>query len=88
MDDLPANPTASFPDVRRPVCPRIYLCGRLAIESGATVLLERGFPGRQGRLLWVYLVLNRQRPVGRERLAHALWAVLAANLERRSRPRA
>jgi DNA-binding SARP family transcriptional activator len=35
--------------------------------------LEGGLPGRQGRLLLAYLVLNRHRLVGREELAEALW---------------
>jgi SARP family transcriptional regulator, regulator of embCAB operon len=52
---------------------RLYLCGRLAIEHGATVVTEREFPARQGRLVWAYLALHRKRPVGREDLAEALW---------------
>lgn len=52
---------------------RLYLCGRLAIEDGQTVIAERDFPARQGRLVWAYLALHRKRPVGREDLAVALW---------------
>ncbi|HEY8601020.1 MAG TPA: BTAD domain-containing putative transcriptional regulator [Thermomicrobiales bacterium] len=52
---------------------RLYLCGHLAIEYGATIITEREFPARQGRLLWAYLTLHRKRPVGREDLAEALW---------------
>lgn len=52
---------------------RLYLCGRLAIEHGETIIAERDFPARQGRLAWAYLALNRKRPVGREDLAVALW---------------
>ena len=52
---------------------RIYVCGRLAIEHDASVLLESAFPARQGRRLWAYLVLNRRQPVGREELAEAIW---------------
>jgi DNA-binding SARP family transcriptional activator len=52
---------------------RLYLCGRLAIEHGETVVAERDFPARQGRLVWAYLALHRKRPVGREDLAEALW---------------
>ena len=52
---------------------RLYLCGRLAIEQGRTIVTERDFPARQGRLVWAYLVLHRKRPVGREDLAEALW---------------
>lgn len=51
---------------------RIQLCGRVAVElDGRRV--ERDLPGRQGRLLFVYLVLNRLRPVGRSELVEALW---------------
>lgn len=53
--------------------PRIYVCGRLAIESGDRRVLERDFPARQGRLMWSYLVVHRQRPSGRLELAEALW---------------
>lgn len=52
---------------------RIYVCGQLAIERGTTVIYETDLPARQGRLLWVYLVLNRKRPVSRDDLAEAIW---------------
>jgi DNA-binding SARP family transcriptional activator len=52
---------------------RIYICGRLAVEHGETVLYERDFPARQGRRLWAYLVVHRRKPVGRETLADAVW---------------
>lgn len=52
---------------------RIYLCGRLAVESGDHVLTERALPARQGRRLWTYLVLNRRRPISRDDLAGAIW---------------
>jgi DNA-binding SARP family transcriptional activator len=52
---------------------RIYIFGRLAIESGPHVVREAAFPARQGRRLWAYLVLRRQWPVGREDLASAVW---------------
>lgn len=54
--------------------PRIYVCGRLAIEAGALLVREDEFPGRQGRLLWTYLVLHRRGPVGRMDLAEAIWS--------------
>lgn len=51
----------------------IQLCGRYVVElAGARV--ESKLPGRQGRLLLAYLVLNRDRPVGRSRLVDALWS--------------
>ena len=59
MDELPAV--------------RVYVCGRLAIEHGETVLREAAFPARQGRRLWTYLVLRRRWPVGRDELAGAIW---------------
>ena len=34
---------------------------------------EGALPGRLGRRLWAYLVLNRHRPVGRPELVAALW---------------
>jgi DNA-binding SARP family transcriptional activator len=73
MDELPARVADAPPTVRSGASPRIYICGRLAIEAGPSFLVERHFPARQGRRLWVYLVLNRARPVGRERLAAAVW---------------
>ncbi|HVX20758.1 MAG TPA: BTAD domain-containing putative transcriptional regulator [Acidimicrobiales bacterium] len=51
---------------------RIQLCGRLTIERDDR-RLETDLPGRQGRLLFTYLVVNRHRPVARDELAEALW---------------
>jgi DNA-binding SARP family transcriptional activator len=51
---------------------RIQLCGRfVARVSGKR--LERELPGRQGRLLFAYLALNRDRVASRAELAEALW---------------
>lgn len=51
---------------------RVQVCGRLAVElDGRRV--EGDLPGRQGRLAFVYLVVNRAREVGRDELADALW---------------
>ena len=52
---------------------RIQLCGRLSIEGLARTIDEVEFPGRLGRRLWAYLVLNRRRPVGRGEIVAALW---------------
>ena len=52
---------------------RIYLTGSLAVESGATLLGEREFPGRQGRLAFAFLAAERHRPVPRDELAEVLW---------------
>jgi SARP family transcriptional regulator, regulator of embCAB operon len=50
----------------------IQLCGRFAVELDAEQV-ERRLPGRQGRLLFAYLVLNRDRTVSRSELINAVW---------------
>src|SRR3954468_3252290 len=52
---------------------RIPLCGRLVVEWDGE-RLERDLPGRQGRLLFAYLAMNRDRPVRRDELIEALWS--------------
>jgi SARP family transcriptional regulator, regulator of embCAB operon len=52
---------------------RIYLTGHVAIEQDGTVVTEREFPGRQGRLAFVYLTLRRDRPTSRADLTNVLW---------------
>ena len=51
---------------------RIQICGPLAIERDGQRLDAR-LPGHQGRLLFTYLVVNRNRQVPRDELAEALW---------------
>jgi YVTN family beta-propeller protein len=51
----------------------VFLTGRVAAEANGHVLDEARFPGRQGRLLFVYLVAARGRPVPRDELADAIW---------------
>lgn len=51
---------------------RIQLCGRLVVELDRR-RIEADLPGRQGRLLFAYLVVNRLRAMSREELAEALW---------------
>ena len=51
---------------------RIHLCGRLVARI-AGERVETALPGRQGRLLFAYLVLERARPATREELTEALW---------------
>jgi SARP family transcriptional regulator, regulator of embCAB operon len=51
---------------------RIQICGPLVIERRGQ-RLEGQLPGRQGRLLFTYLVLQRHRQVDRGELAEALW---------------
>jgi DNA-binding SARP family transcriptional activator/tetratricopeptide (TPR) repeat protein len=56
---------------------RIRLCGRLAVQLGGESR-EQLIRGRQGRMLLAFLVLNRRRPVPRDRLVDALWRQDAA----------
>jgi SARP family transcriptional regulator, regulator of embCAB operon len=51
---------------------RIQLCGRLVAEVDGR-RIEQALPGRQGRLLFAYLVANRAQPIARGELADALW---------------
>ena len=51
---------------------RIQICGALAIERDGQRLDAR-LPGRQGRLLFTYLVVNRHRYITRHEVAEALW---------------
>ena len=51
---------------------RIQICGALTVERDGQRLDAR-LPGRQGRLLFVFLVVNRHRQVPRDELAEALW---------------
>jgi DNA-binding SARP family transcriptional activator len=52
---------------------RIYLTGQVRIEAGGRLVEERQLPGRQGRLLFAYLVCERLRPVPRDELGEAVW---------------
>jgi DNA-binding SARP family transcriptional activator/tetratricopeptide (TPR) repeat protein len=51
---------------------RIQLCGRLSVELDGVELVN-SLRGKQVPLLLAYLVLNRERPVGRDELIGALW---------------
>jgi SARP family transcriptional regulator, regulator of embCAB operon len=51
---------------------RIQICGALAVERDGERLDSR-LPGRQGRLLFTYLVVNRHRSITRSEVAEALW---------------
>lgn len=51
---------------------RIQLCGPTIVERGGE-RLEGRLPGRQGRLLFAYLVVNRHRPTSRDELIAAVW---------------
>ena len=51
---------------------RIQLCGRFVVDiDGARI--EGTLPGRRGRVLFAYLVLNRGRPLPRDKLLMAGW---------------
>jgi DNA-binding SARP family transcriptional activator len=52
--------------------PRIQLCGRFVLELDGR-RIDAQLPSRQGRLLFAYLALNRDRTVTRDELVDALW---------------
>jgi SARP family transcriptional regulator, regulator of embCAB operon len=55
-----------------PGATRIQLCGRLVVElKGRRV--EDALPGGKGRLLFAYLVLNRDRRISRDELLTAIY---------------
>jgi DNA-binding SARP family transcriptional activator len=51
---------------------RIHLCGRLTADIAGR-RIENELPGRQGKLLFAYLVVNRMRAATRTELIDALW---------------
>jgi YVTN family beta-propeller protein len=59
--------------VTRGLQPRVSLLGRVSLETDGRAVDESRFPGRQGRLLFAYLVAERGRAVPRDELAEALW---------------
>jgi DNA-binding SARP family transcriptional activator/DNA-binding beta-propeller fold protein YncE len=52
---------------------RISLTGRVSIEANGARLGDRSFPGRQGRLVFAYLLSEEGRAVPRDELAEVLW---------------
>lgn len=50
----------------------VQLCGSLVVEADG-VRLESKLPGRQGRLLFGYLVVNDDRSISRDELVTAAW---------------
>lgn len=52
---------------------RIYLAGRVCIENRGVIRDETALPGRQGRLLFCFLVLNQALPIARHQLVNAVW---------------
>ena len=60
-----------------PAATRIQLCGRLVVElDGRRV--EDALPGAKGRLLFAYLVLNRDRRLSRDELLTAVYGEAAS----------
>jgi SARP family transcriptional regulator, regulator of embCAB operon len=55
-----------------PPATRIQLCGRLVVELDGRRVEDR-LPGAKGRLLFAYLVLNRDRRMGRDELLTAVY---------------
>lgn len=51
---------------------RIQLCGRFVADIDGS-RIEDALPGRLGRVLFAYLVLNRGRPLPRDKLLMAGW---------------
>jgi len=52
---------------------KVFLAGRVAVETNGVVSDEERFHGRQGRLFFAYLVAEQGRAVPRDELAEALW---------------
>jgi len=52
---------------------RVYVTGRLCLESAGRRLLETQLGSRQGRTALAYLVCERRRAVPREELAEVVW---------------
>jgi YVTN family beta-propeller protein len=52
---------------------RISLTGEVSIEANGARLDETSFPGRQGRLVFAYLLAEEGRSVPRDELAQILW---------------
>ncbi len=60
------------PTLTRQPSTRIQICGRLAVEIAGRSITEL-IARRQGRLLFIYLVVNRHRHASRDELVEALW---------------
>ena len=52
---------------------KVFLAARVAVDTDGVVIDEERFQGRQGRLLFAYLVAEQGRAVPRDELAEALW---------------
>ena len=56
-----------------PIPLRIYLTGRVAIESGSQLIDQDEFPGKQGVVAFARLLLPRELSVSRDELATVVW---------------
>lgn len=73
LAQLTTEPPAAFRSAGRlAVAPTVTLFGGLRIDFDGHDVAER-LPGRQGRALVAYIVLNRDRPVSRDELLDVLW---------------
>ena len=52
---------------------RVYLCGSVAIESADRLVRDGDLGGRQGRLLFVFLMSRAAQPVAKAELVRAMW---------------
>jgi DNA-binding SARP family transcriptional activator len=52
---------------------RIYLTGEICLTSERELVRASDLPGRQGRVVFAYLVTERGRAVSRDELAETLW---------------
>jgi DNA-binding SARP family transcriptional activator len=51
---------------------KVQLCGKLVVELNGERVEER-LPGRQGRALFAFLTVNRNRVLSRDEVAAAIW---------------
>jgi YVTN family beta-propeller protein len=52
---------------------KVSLTEHVTIEARGVLVGEQRFPGRQGRLVFAYLLASAGRPVSRDELGEALW---------------
>jgi SARP family transcriptional regulator, regulator of embCAB operon len=53
---------------------RVFLAGKVAVESGDRLVGEDSLPGLQGRVVFAMLAAERGRSLSRDELAEQLWA--------------
>ncbi|MEA2151446.1 MAG: hypothetical protein QOD69_3276, partial [Solirubrobacteraceae bacterium] len=70
MAEVVTDHPAAADGLREPL--ELTLFGGLQVQLGGCDVTAR-LPGRQGRALVAYLVLNRDRPVARDELLNVLW---------------